>query len=147
MLKMNFKLNPRNEPFHISTSTKRFPSTNSLQEYWSLYVPSKFMFSSHSNHKCGLGQKKVCLFDCPQQGTGRPEISNRLPKQSVQTARAATPAKEVNPSTSASAGGRRGEYRGPRWREDEEYVRRLDSLPKRAMARSAAQLPGPLRCA
>jgi hypothetical protein len=25
MLKMNFKLNPRNKPFHISTSTKSFP--------------------------------------------------------------------------------------------------------------------------
>jgi hypothetical protein len=84
MLKMNFKLNPRNKPFDISTSTKKFPSTNYLQEYWSLYVPSKFMFSCHSNHKCGLGQKKVYIFDCPQQGTGRPEISNRLSKQSVQ---------------------------------------------------------------
>jgi hypothetical protein len=81
---MNFKLNPRNKLFHISTSTKRFPSTNSLQEYWNLYVPSKFMFSCHSNHKCGLGQKKVYIFDCPQQGTGRPEISNQLLKQSVQ---------------------------------------------------------------
>jgi hypothetical protein len=81
MLKMNFKLNHRNKPFHISTSTKKFPSNNSLQEYWSLYVPSKFMFSCHSARNNPSKRARAC--HTSERSQSKSECIHRWPARWV----------------------------------------------------------------